>query len=235
MTRLPQPVRAIATRTWHATQEIEMTIFKYQPLLIVTIESDTWAKARNAAGEELYVPRIYLKFHGAVSSVSIGMSLVQAYRTWREQVDGVLKDARDLGKTKKELEADKKERPEAEAEEPGGGKGKVKMKTWVQFETFPFLPKDVCTCEQPQCVSRKSDTGLGACRHDVERLLRGGVEGAYSGKWLREESLKWHPDRWEKILEEDFRAEGKKMVTEMFVILKTLEQERTEAEGNLTK
>ena len=233
MTRLPQPVRAIATRTWHATEEIEMTIFKYQPLLIVTIESDTWAKARNAAGEELYVPRIYLKFHGTVSSVSTGMSLVQAFTAWREQVDGVLADARDLGKTKKELKAERKEN--AEVESQAGGKEKSKMKTWVQFETFPFLPKDVCTCEQPQCVSRKCETGLGACRHDVERLLRGGVEGAYSAKWLREESWKWHPDRWGKILDEDFRVQGEKMVTEMFVILKTLEQERMDAEEKLAK
>jgi hypothetical protein len=210
-----------------------MTIFKHQSLLIVTIESDTWAKARNAAGEELYVPRMYLKFHGAVSSVSTGVSLMQAFRAWRDQVDGVLADARDLGKTREKLQVDRKER--AEAEEKGGGKGKSKLQTWVEFETFPFLPKDVCTCEQPQCVSRKSETGLGACRHDVERLLRGGVEAAYSAKWLRDESLKWHPDRWEKILDQDFRADGKKMVTEMFVILKALEEERMEAEGNLTK
>jgi len=210
-----------------------MTIFKHQPVLIVTIESDTWAKARNAAGEELYVPRIYLKFHGVVSSVSTGVSLVEAFRVWREQVDGVLADARDLGKTRKELQADKKEK--RVAEEKGGGKGKIKMKTWVEFETFPFLPKDVCTCGEPQCVSRKSETGLGACRHDVERLLRGGVEGAYSAKWLKEESLKWHPDRWEKILDQDFRAEGKKIVTEMFVILKMLEQEKMEAEREFDK
>jgi len=232
MTRLPQPVRAIATRTWHATQEIEMTIFKNQPLLIVTIESDTWAKARNAAGEELYVPRIYLKFLGAVSSVCTGGSLAESFKAWRAQIDAVLADSRDLGMTREELEAERKERGEVEGQEAGGKKSK--MKTWVEFETFPFLPKEVCTCGEPLCVSRKSETGLGACRHDVERLLRD-VEGAYSAKWLREESLKWHPDRWEKILDQGFRAEGKKMVTEMFVILKALEQERRETEGNTTK
>jgi len=211
-----------------------MTIFKHQPLLIVTIESDTWAKARNAAGEELYVPCMYLKFHGAVSGVSSGASLVHAFRAWREQVDGVLADARDLGRTREKVQADRKETAEAEAEaqeEQVGGKGKSKSKTRVEFETFPFLPKDVCTCEEQQCVSRKSETGLGACRHDVERLLRSGVDAAYSAKWLREESLKWHPDRWERILDQDFRVYGKKMVTEMFVILKMLEEERMEAEG----
>jgi hypothetical protein len=124
-----------------------------------------------------------------------------------------------------------------EREEVMREQGKVKEDErvkWsrVDWETFPFPPRDVCTCEQPLCKVRKEATKLGACKHDVERLLKG-VGAEYSAAWLWRESLEWHPDKWTRFLANDF-VEGQSLVTEMFVIVKALADEKREQEGNAT-
>ncbi|KAF2877560.1 hypothetical protein BDV95DRAFT_559558 [Massariosphaeria phaeospora] len=83
---------------------------------------------------------------------------------------------------------------------------------------FPYLPPAVTTCSLPVCHSTKSDSeGLRACKHDVELLLR--ASGQYSYEWLRQERIRWHPDRFGRLCEESFRESGTKLAEEMFKII----------------
>jgi hypothetical protein len=46
--------------------------------------------------------------------------------------------------------------------EPGESKPKI------DDRSFPWLPPEVCACEEAGCWLRKQEKGLGACAHDVE-------------------------------------------------------------------
>lgn len=206
-----------------------MTIFKHQELLVVSLEGDYWAKVRSRpAGEEQYVPRAFINFLEPVSAVADEDQARPAYRNWVTQVERVLKDSGRAGDGSDE-------RREREAELRKAGKlGEEERMGWtkIDFETFPFPPKEICSCEVDSCKVRKEEMSLGACKHDVERLLKG-VGKDYNASWLWRESLKWHPDKWVRFLANDF-VEGERCVTEMFVIIKGLADERREAEGNAT-
>jgi hypothetical protein len=67
----------------------------------------------------------------------------------------------------------------------------------------------------------KSDSdSIHACQHDVEKLLR--ASGLYSYEWLRQERLRWHPDRFGRLCEETWREPGKRMAGEMFKMIHSL-------------
>ena len=95
--------------------------------------------------------------------------------------------------------------------------------------TFPHLAVSLCTCNNVECRGRKAEEGsLGACQHDVERLLR--ASGSYSMEWLRKERLQWHPDRFGRRCHPDFKEALQKKATELYSIFETLiEQERDDA------
>jgi hypothetical protein len=57
--------------------------------------------------------------------------------------------------------------------DPAKGEEKEKL----DKRTFPWLPPEMCACEEAGCWLRKQETTLGACVHDVEILLRGVGEG----------------------------------------------------------
>jgi hypothetical protein len=44
----------------------------------------------------------------------------------------------------------------------------------------------------------------------------------YSYEWLRQERLRWHPDRFGRLCAERFREEGKKKAEEMWKICEEL-------------
>lgn len=99
------------------------------------------------------------------------------------------------------------------------------------LNAFPYLPDALTTCPLVACTLLKADIdGVHACQHDVEKLLRG--SGLYSYEWLRQERLRWHPDRFGRLCEERWREVGKRMAGEMFKMLSALidEVERTETE-----
>lgn len=86
---------------------------------------------------------------------------------------------------------------------------------------FPYLPPAITVCALPSCELLKSDPlSIKACRHDVEVLMR--ASGLYSYEWLRQERLRWHPDRFGRLCDESWREEGKKMAEEMFKIIDAL-------------
>lgn len=86
---------------------------------------------------------------------------------------------------------------------------------------FPYLPPAVTICALPSCELLKAEPlGIKACRHDVEILMR--ASGLYSYEWLRQERLRWHPDRFGRLCDEAWREEGKKMAEEMFKIIDAL-------------
>jgi hypothetical protein len=96
--------------------------------------------------------------------------------------------------------------------------------------TFPYLPPAVTTCTLPSCELLKSDPqSIKACRHDVEVLMR--ASGLYSYEWLRQERLRWHPDRFGRLCDESWRELGKKMAEEMFKIIDALMEELRLAQG----
>jgi hypothetical protein len=86
---------------------------------------------------------------------------------------------------------------------------------------FPYLPNTVTTCNLTACTMLKSEPeSIHACQHDVEKLLR--ASGLYSYEWLRQERLRWHPDRFGRLCEEEWRETGKKLAGEMFKLMSVL-------------
>jgi hypothetical protein len=86
---------------------------------------------------------------------------------------------------------------------------------------FPYLPAAVTVCALPSCELLKAELlSIKACRHDVEMLMR--ASGLYSYEWLRQERLRWHPDRFGRLCDEAWREDGKKMAEEMFKIIDAL-------------
>lgn len=100
------------------------------------------------------------------------------------------------------------------------------------LSSFPYLPAAVTTCRISACVTAKADpAGLRACKHDVERMLR--ASGLYSYEWLRQERIRWHPDRFGRLCEEDWREEGRRLAEEMFKVIDALiaEAQRSKVDG----
>lgn len=98
---------------------------------------------------------------------------------------------------------------------------------------FPYIPDALTTCTLTACTLLKADLdGMHACQHDVEKLLRG--SGLYSYEWLRQERLRWHPDRFGRLCEERWREVGKRMAGEMFKILSALIDEVRKTEPQNT-
>ncbi|KAF2196686.1 hypothetical protein GQ43DRAFT_476097 [Delitschia confertaspora ATCC 74209] len=86
---------------------------------------------------------------------------------------------------------------------------------------FPYLPEALTTCTLLHCVSHKSnEDGIRACKHDVERLFR--ASGLYNLEWLRKERLRWHPDRFGPLCEEEWREQGRRLAEEMWKVIDEL-------------
>lgn len=96
--------------------------------------------------------------------------------------------------------------------------------------SFPYFPTTITICKLTACTILKSEPdSIYACQHDVERLLR--ASGLYSYEWLRQERLRWHPDRFGRLCEESWRETGKKMAGEMFKLMSLLMEEIRAADG----
>jgi hypothetical protein len=103
------------------------------------------------------------------------------------------------------------------------------------FTTFPYLPGSLTTCALPACKMLKlEENSIHACHHDVERLLR--ASGLYNYEWLRQERLRWHPDRFGRLCAEEWRETGKKLAGEMFklmsVLMEGLKGDTSQASGS---
>ena len=73
---------------------------------------------------------------------------------------------------------------------------------------FPHIPPALVACRLPSCIPTKSvASGLRACKHDVEALFRG--SGLYNCEWLRQERLRWHPDRFGRLCAKSVGRKGK--------------------------
>lgn len=95
---------------------------------------------------------------------------------------------------------------------------------------FPYLPPAITTCSLPSCELVKSEPeSIKACRHDVEAMMRS--SGLYSYEWLRQERLRWHPDRFGRLCDQNWRESGKKMAEEMFKIIDALMEDLRLAES----
>jgi len=100
---------------------------------------------------------------------------------------------------------------------------KAKEAPPATLKIFPAPPKEACECKLIGCVQRKKDTGLGACRHDMEALLK--ASGKYDIKWLRHERLAWHPDRFGRKCDPFKKEVLVKKATEMWEIMEELIEE----------
>ena len=99
----------------------------------------------------------------------------------------------------------------------------------VPIVDFPYLPPSVCICDIEGCKNRKSESGLFACRHDVERLLR--ASGLYSKTWLRNERVAWHPDRFGRKCSHAHKGSLQKVTTELYAIFEELIADEGEKRG----
>jgi hypothetical protein len=91
----------------------------------------------------------------------------------------------------------------------------------ILLAQFPYLPSAATLCKKDACLLVKEDpSGLRACKHDVERLFR--ASGSYSYDWLRQERIRWHPDRFGRLCTEEWRETGRKLAEEMFKIIDSL-------------
>jgi hypothetical protein len=98
--------------------------------------------------------------------------------------------------------------------------------------SFPYLPNAITVCALPSCTMLKSDSdSIHACQHDVEKLLR--ASGFYSYEWLRQERLRWHPDRFGRLCEESWREPGKRMAGEMFKMIHSLMEDLKMADASI--
>jgi hypothetical protein len=98
--------------------------------------------------------------------------------------------------------------------------------------SFPYLPNAITVCALPSCTMLKSDSdSIHACQHDVEKLLR--ASGFYSYEWLRQERLRWHPDRFGRLCEESWREPGKRMAGEMFKMIHSLMEDLKMAHASI--
>ena len=88
------------------------------------------------------------------------------------------------------------------------------------LKSFPTIPTQACVCSELSCLARKRDSGLAACRHDIEALLR--ASGKYSTTWLKTERNPWHPDRFGNKCDPSFRDILKRQSQEIFTIYSEL-------------
>ncbi|OCK75124.1 hypothetical protein K432DRAFT_362578 [Lepidopterella palustris CBS 459.81] len=85
------------------------------------------------------------------------------------------------------------------------------------IQEFPELPQSTKFCKAASCVGVKKEPGsLGACQHDVAKLLRG--SGAYSFDFLKTERNAWHPDKFGQRCNPEKKALLQKKSEELFVI-----------------
>ena len=95
---------------------------------------------------------------------------------------------------------------------------------------FPYLPAAVTTCALTACTILKAqEASIHACQHDLEKLLK--ASGLYSYEWLRQERLRWHPDRFGRLCAEEWRETGKKLAGEMFKLMSALIEDIKHAQG----
>lgn len=145
----------------------------------------------------------------------------KAYRDEREERKNAEKKASEEARAQQE-QAEREQREHREQLE-------LHYAIWVStyeaaFKTplqqFPHLPTAARTCRERDCESRRADTGLLSCRHDVESLLR--TSPRYSEEWLRSERLRWHPDRFGRKCHPRHKAALEKQATAMYVIFEEL-------------
>ncbi|KAF2743468.1 hypothetical protein M011DRAFT_471405 [Sporormia fimetaria CBS 119925] len=86
---------------------------------------------------------------------------------------------------------------------------------------FPHLPPEAVICKLSDCIAVKAgSSGIRACKHDVEGLLR--ASGKYSLEFLKQERIRWHPDRFGRMCSEEWRETGRRLAEEMFKIVDSL-------------
>ncbi|KAF2260923.1 hypothetical protein CC78DRAFT_584306 [Lojkania enalia] len=77
------------------------------------------------------------------------------------------------------------------------------------------------SCSESRCQSQKGDArGVGICHHNLEKVLQG--SGTYTREFLREERMKWNPDRLASICHPQNRDELQKKAEKVFVLIGVL-------------
>jgi predicted nuclease with TOPRIM domain len=196
------PVRAHATRNWKPRDILELPLTKNQQLKIVEVKSEHWYIARTTELDQGWVPAAMIKLHATIDS----MDITGLYKDWKQKLDIAFGDKQAF-------------------DENGNEKTRQKMSE----KSFPWLSPEVTACEEMSCMLRKNEKRLGACVHDVEKLLHGAGE-VYCAKWLWKEKLKWHPDRFAKKCAKSWKKEGMEVASEMFIVLGELIDKVREAE-----
>ncbi|KAF2119228.1 hypothetical protein BDV96DRAFT_642265 [Lophiotrema nucula] len=81
---------------------------------------------------------------------------------------------------------------------------------------FPDLSGFASLCAEKTCKATKDDAnGIGICAHALEKVLRG--SGHYTVDFLKDERVKWHPDKFARLCHPDYQESLKKKAECMFV------------------
>lgn len=88
---------------------------------------------------------------------------------------------------------------------------------------FPFIKNVECGYGSSDCVKGEK---LKICHHDVMRVMKGSkvhIEGDLWVQRLKNERLRWHPDKFSQAMGKKFENEAKEMFQMIQRILKTAE------------
>lgn len=202
------PLRAVVTTSHKPRDNLELELKKGQRLLLLEQKGDWWYIAFHPKSKKQgWVPAKHLRILPQLDDYTLG----KLFLNWYE-------------KKERAFGGEKKSGMESITEES------VRREMLCK-ETFPFLPLGIDVCDKVVCKMRKMEKGLGVCVHDVEAFLKAGVGELYGSKFLWVESLQWHPDRAGRKCKVDFMVEGKKVASEMYVILQELTAQARKKEG----
>ncbi|KAF2998180.1 hypothetical protein E8E13_003779 [Curvularia kusanoi] len=99
-----------------------------------------------------------------------------------------------------------------------------------QLRKFPSLREFVHDCEAAACKHMKSTSPIDICLHELRALLEGSSD--YSYQWLKEDRIKWHPDKFARFCHAEHVNELKSCAQELFVLYGVLIDEREKEEKN---
>ena len=90
------------------------------------------------------------------------------------------------------------------------GRGSIKV--------FPGFVKEMDVCKDDKCAHlKKQPQNFGVCKHDVAWLLKG--SGRMSLDFLKEERVRWHPDRFARSCHPEFKEQLTKKAQYLFVLI----------------
>jgi hypothetical protein len=96
--------------------------------------------------------------------------------------------------------------------------------------TFIEIPRSKQPCLDKGCIARRADIdSIGLCKHDLAALYK--KSGKNVVKLLKEERLRWHPDRFGRSCAVEMRRQLQQKASQMFAVMGEVIADETKAAG----